>query len=244
MIAMSTNKQNHLKMQLSGDEISISGMTFKKLDLPHLDKNGFLFDLGVVYACSTILSRFDMETVQKRLRAHAKREVGEYNRWLMTEEEQSDLEHITREPGEAAELPNTEELVELLAETLPEELLWIPHDLVEGVELDLVAVKTALFKHLDEERAGVFYQMIYNHVSPSTKFMYGYLQEFGEDFWNDYHMTDKDLESIENDETIDSFFLDDMVVMTTPLRKATIIFMEQNIQKMDEFYMLDRVLAA
>ncbi len=222
------------------EEIIIDGKTFLMMERSDLDTRGFLFDPGTIYVCPLLLERFDRNDIFRRISAHARREVGEYNRWLMTDEELENIESSFRIVMEMNRPPELEELMDRLGRLLPLELFWIIDALYQDHEVDMKIVERELPRHLSPADALSVYELIDSYVNPKEE----EILEQREEFWNIFVQDEKDIDAIENEETIDSFFLDQMVIMTTPHRKATIIYMDSMINNIDTFYELDRLLAA
>ncbi len=139
-----------------------------------------LFPLGNVYVCESVLDRFNQDVISRRLKAHGKRTVGEYNIWLMSDEERSNIE-----------------------------------------------------RYMIDGSGNVDGNILFNSED---------LLSSREEFWRQYILEEKSLESIENDESVDSYFLDGMVIITTPLRKATLVFMEKTAGQELDYLNLDGII--
>ncbi len=219
-------------------EIIIDNIHFQKVDIENFNQDGFLFDLGEIFICPSVTERFTNEVIRKRLRAHGRREVGEYNQWLMTDEEISNIKLFFEHSKDGGLRPSNDEITHAMNTSLPEPARWIASEIFK-TNPDMSAIKDDILKYLPGHEAHRLIRLIESYLNPPD------LEIFGshEDFWEHYIMEEKSLESIENDETIDSQFLDHMIIMTTPRRRATVIYMEDSISRIFDFYALDKILA-
>lgn len=166
-------------MQKYQQGIKIGNHSFYHVYFPDMSEERFLVQPGEIYICDVALEKFEASTFERRIQAHCRREVGEYNQWLMTDEEKSDINYFFQEAINRMEHAGEKETVEQIKENQG----W---------------------------------------------------------FWESIITEDKDLENIENDMVIESYFMDGMVILSTPRRKATIIYLEKNMDNIDHFYQLDQ----
>lgn len=220
---------------MNQNEIDLDGIRFVSYENSSIDRKGFLFDPGRIFVCEGILQKYSDEWIGERLMAHARREVAEFNIIRMNAEEKSFIENFLSDLHRNSSIFVSETKL-TLERILPIDLYdWLTLEMDKEIP-DPVSIRRELFRNMEPDQLEPAFELVMKYIGEVNQARTSF------DPWSDFISEDKTMETIENDETVDSFFGDGSVIMTTPERKATIIYLESRTSRIHSFYKLDRMV--